>query len=166
MVRNKAKSKNATPTPKRPLERTFQDLTVTPTSVPPLPMPISDSFSILRTLQHSQAAARTVYLAYAQKWAGLVIIRAYKHPVGEKAQAERDTLRAVSEVDAEDESPYLERLIHAWEDDRAAYLVTPHHHGGNLLQYIQGQGPVSRQLLRTWGAELVRPFQWLYHHPR
>ena len=153
VVRDSGKSKkNATPTPKR---RSGQIPETEPTVVPPLPLPISDSFSILRTLQHSRDAARMIYLAYAQRSSGLVVVRAYRHPVGEKAQAERDTLRAISEMDADDESPYLDRLIHAWEDDKSAYLVTPYHHGGNLLQYIQGQGPVPRQLLRTWGAELV-----------
>ncbi|VDB99272.1 unnamed protein product [Peniophora sp. CBMAI 1063] len=156
VVRGGGKTKkNATCTPKRPLKDDREEFATTPAPAPPLPLPMSDSYSILRTLYHSQPAARTIYLAYAQKSAGLVVVRAYRHPVGEKAQAERDTLRAISEVDAEDESPYLDRLIYAWEDDKSAYLVTPYHHGGTLLQYIQNQGPVTRQLLRTWGAELA-----------
>ncbi|KAI0034338.1 kinase-like domain-containing protein, partial [Vararia minispora EC-137] len=63
--------------------------------------------------------------------------------------------RRIADVDAEGESPYLERMICAWEDGRSAYLVTPHHAGGDLLRYIKEAGAVGYALLRTWAAEIA-----------
>jgi serine/threonine protein kinase len=125
-----------------------------PTTASTPHLPASRAYSILRTLKHSPA--QSVYLACNPQLSnGMVVVNAYQLPVSRKAQSERDALRAIVSTEPEDDSPYLEQMICAWENERAAYLVTPYHPGGNLLHYIKTMGSLSKDLLKLWASELV-----------
>jgi serine/threonine protein kinase len=133
-----------------------------PPVVPPEPMVLQESYTILRTLHRTQTS--NLSLAVSSGCAtstkkttlrhALYAIRTYRMPLSSTALAERSALEVLSNPNY-GENSYVQRASRFWDDGQRLYIVLEHCGGGNLMSLMQIEGPVDSTRMKRWACEIV-----------